>query len=392
MYLTAIRTMLSSESRGSGISRCSALSLELLSLKGFGLRTCPFRDVSRCGLWRQPIESFVNLPPYQWREGDREKEKILFRSLCASQSTSALTSCIAIAILPLEVQEDSKMTTVLASTKKFGVYALPGEQQKAVVKPKAADVNKVEAVKVAAKGDSSPAVDLEQLILSTLASGTDIADSWTFAENNKIDHQNLIGALKSLLVDAYAADEALTNNFWLLTDEGSDIASKGSPEFRVYQAVSAEGMSVAELNSSLGDVAKIGLGPCMKNKWLKKDGDRILRIAEGVKDETATSLANLSTASEDDLKNLKRRKLVNQVVRKSYKITKGVEFQPTRVRKAADLTKEMLGLASDVSDIIAHRNRDAYYLDLTIDKWLIHYRLHTINYSVFTLESEVCVQ
>ena len=264
---------------------------------------------------------------------------------------------------PSELNTVGEMATILESTKKFGVYTIPGDKPKIDIKVKA-EVKKVEAkvavAKVAAKSDSAPAVDLEQLILSTLASGSEIADSWIFAESHNIDHQNLIGALKSLLVDAYAADEALTNSFWLLTEEGSEIATKGSPEFRVYQAVSAEGMSVAELNSSMGDVAKIGLGPCMKNKWLKKDGDRILRIAEGVKDETAASLADLSNPlstskpSEEDLKNLKKRKLVNQVVRKSYKITKGVEFQPTRVRKAADLTKEMLGVASDVSSFCNH--------------------------------------
>lgn len=250
------------------------------------------------------------------------------------------------------------MSTVLENTKKFGVYATIGpgnHKNKVAAKAKTADVKqKVDTVKAVTNSNSLPVIDLEQLILSTLASGNDIPDSWIFAENNKIDHQSLIGALKSLLVDAYAADEPITSAFWVLTDEGSDIAMKGSPEFQVYQAVPAEGISVVELNTAMGEIAKIGLGPCMKNKWLKKDGDRIVRIVEGVKDDTAISLADLanptaaSKLSEDDLKNLKRRKLVNQIVRKSYRITKGVEFQPTRVRRLADLTKEMLGVASDV--------------------------------------------
>ena len=254
------------------------------------------------------------------------------------------------------------MTTVLESTKKFGVLStiVPGASKPvAAAKPKAAEIKqKVEVAKAAANVNAAPAVDLEQLILSTLASGNDIKDSWIFAEDNKIDHQNLIGALKSLLVDAYAADEAITSSFWVLTDEGSDIATKGSPEFQVYQAVPSEGINVVDLNSSLGDIAKIGLGPCMKNKWLKKEGDRIVKIALGIKDETATCLADISNPtsttkpSEEDYKNLKRRKLVNQIVRKSYKITKGLEFQPTRVKRLADLTKDMLGVASDVSTLI----------------------------------------
>ena len=253
------------------------------------------------------------------------------------------------------VQTAYKMTTTaLEGTRKFGVHsAIDSTVKEKTVKPKEVKP-KVEAVKLAIS-QSQPSVDLEQLILSTLSSGKDIPDSWVFAEDHKQEHQNLIGAIKSLLVDAYVADEPITSNFWVLTDEGSEIATKGSPEFQVYQAVSAEGISVVDLNTSLGDVAKIGLGPCMKNKWLKKDGDRIVRISEGVTDETAICLAEIanpkaeSKVSEEDLKNLKRRKLVNQIIRKSYKITKGAEFQSQRVRKAADLTKEMLGSASDVS-------------------------------------------
>jgi phenylalanyl-tRNA synthetase alpha chain len=180
--------------------------------------------------------------------------------------------------------------------------------------------------------------DLEQLILSTLATAA-IEDSWAFAEAHHVDHQAVVGAVKSLLVDAYVADEALTTSFWVLTDEGADIVAKGSPEYQVYQAVPAEagGITVAQLNALCGDVAKIGLGAAMKSKWLKKDGDSILRAAASVVDETAAQLASVaagtSTLSEDDLKNLKRRKLVNQVVRKSFKLTKGPEYQPVRTRR-----------------------------------------------------------
>ena len=248
---------------------------------------------------------------------------------------------------------------VVESTKRFGVLSPPGGnvKQNAAALPNIDKTPKTKNIKAVAPTSTAVAasIDLEALILSTLASGNDISDSWLFAEEHKQDHQLLVGAIKSLLVDAYVADQPITSSFWVLTDEGSEIATKGSPEFQVYQEVPSEGINVNDLNASLGNTAKIGLGPCMKNKWLKKDGDRILRIIDGVKDDTATSLSAIanptvsSEVSEEDLKNLKRRKLVNQIVRKSYKIVKGPEFQPRRVRKAADLTKEMLGVASDVS-------------------------------------------
>jgi hypothetical protein len=76
-------------------------------------------------------------------------------------------------------------------------------------------------------------IDLEQLILSHLQSNESIEDTWVFAENNSIDHQSIIGVLKSLLVDGYVIDEPLSNTFWALTEEGCEIAAKGSPEFQV---------------------------------------------------------------------------------------------------------------------------------------------------------------
>lgn len=80
----------------------------------------------------------------------------------------------------------------------------------------------------------------------------------------------------------------------------------------------------------------------------------VIRCVSSVKDETVLLLAKVSTndmsVSEDDYKNLKRRKLVQQVVRKSYKVTKGADFKPKRVRKMADLTKDMLGVKSEMAE------------------------------------------
>lgn len=190
-------------------------------------------------------------------------------------------------------------------------------------------------------------VDVEGLLLSSLEKEGVIADSWDFALIHSIDHQNLIGVMKSLLVDSYVSDEPITSMFWTLTDEGNDIVKKGSPEFQVFNMVPSDGIAVAELNKIAGEVGKIGLGPCMKNKWLKKDGDRIVKNIVSIKDELALQLSDIlsgkSSLSEDDLKNLKRRKLVQQITRKSYKIGKGAEYQVKRVRKIADMSKEMLG-------------------------------------------------
>lgn len=246
----------------------------------------------------------------------------------------------------------------IVKTRKFGVLSPGGASQTTVpVVGANSDKKTNSAVKLvggafATSSATTCAVDSEQLILSTLAARGDIPDSWNLASEYGLDHQVIVGAIKSLLVDSYVIDDQISTSFWTLTDEGSEIIANGSPEMQVYTTIPAEGINVIDLQSKLGDVAKIGLGPCMKNKWLKKQGDMILKLVDNVKDETSEQLASLasnsSTLTEEDLKNLKRRKLVQQVNRKSYKISKGPDFQERRTRKMADLTKDMLGNKTEV--------------------------------------------
>ena len=251
----------------------------------------------------------------------------------------------------------------LAKTSKFAALAAPGQPiysapsvapaSTPVASTPTAPVNNKKEVPSAV---TTNAVDIEALILAALDNSSDafIADTWHFAEVNGIDHQSVVGAVKSLLVDKYVQDESLTNSFWSLTEEGQEIVKKGSPEYQVYISVPEgnEGINMNTLQTQLGDIVKIGLGPCMKNKWLKKQGDFVLRVSDATKvtDETAIMLGNVSTGKIDDkeMQNLKRRKLVQQITRKSYKISRGPDYRPQRVRKMADLTKDMLGTKSEV--------------------------------------------
>ena len=111
-----------------------------------------------------------------------------------------------------------------------------------------------------------------------------------------------------------------------------------------------------DLQNAVGSsVSKIGLGPCMKNKWLKKNKDAIVKTdpSKDLQDETALNLRHLAantpnSVADDEIKNLKRRKLINQVVRKSYKVQKGTEYNTVRRKRIADLTKEMFGNKAEV--------------------------------------------
>ena len=125
---------------------------------------------------------------------------------------------------------------------------------------------------------------VESMVLATLGSNDIIADTYALSVERGVDHQTLVGAIKSLLVDRYVTDEPVIVSFWELTAEGTATAASGSPELQVFNVTPPEGgMSMARLQASLpADVLKIGLGACMKNKWLRKDGDNIVRVVRWV--------------------------------------------------------------------------------------------------------------
>ena len=205
--------------------------------------------------------------------------------------------------------------------------------------------------------------DPESAILSALSSeGSTIADTYDFAAAQNFDHNQVVGVSKSLEGDAYIALAELTTQFYVLQKEAADIVTNGSQEVRVLDALvkaGEAGLSIAALQTEVGkDISKIGMGNCLKNKWAKKDKESGNLIAtvngppEG-KDEVKEQLSALQAANGDpkalddkSMQALKRRKLISLVTRKSYTISRGPSYQPKRVKKAADLTKEMLDSGS----------------------------------------------
>lgn len=201
--------------------------------------------------------------------------------------------------------------------------------------------------------------DVESAILAALASGPDasIADSYAFASSSNVDHNAVVGSCKSLQADAYVDLSERSTQFYVLGREASSIVENGSQEVRVLNALVGAGeggMSVTELQEAVGkDVCKIGMGNCLKNKWARKDkaSGRLLATTAEARDEVREQLATLRDAPEEgnasvlDAKAvaaLKRRKLISLVTRKSYAVTRGPSYAPRRVKRAADLTREML--------------------------------------------------
>lgn len=202
--------------------------------------------------------------------------------------------------------------------------------------------------------------DVESAILSALSGGADatIPDSFAFAASSSIDHNSVVGTCKSLATDAYVALAERSTQFYVLGKEAESIVEDGSQEVRVLNALIAagpEGLGMPELQAAVGkDACKIGMGNCLKNKWATKDkasGRLVAAVSEPVADEVREQLTALRSAPEEEnttvlddkaVAALKRRKLISLVTRKSYAISRGASYAPQRVKKAADLTKEML--------------------------------------------------
>ena len=200
-------------------------------------------------------------------------------------------------------------------------------------------------------------MSVEEAILTHLSTSPEavIEDTLTWSEQSKLDHKAVVGTVKSLEADAYVSASDLTKSYYDLTKEAKEILANGSQEIVVLAALCEAGdggISMPDLQAKVGkNVCKIGMGNCMKNKWARKDGGNLVAIkaVADVTDDVRAALKDLSDAAGSDadmdgktIQALKRRKLINLVTLKSYRVGRGDSYAPVRKKKAADLTKEML--------------------------------------------------
>lgn len=189
-------------------------------------------------------------------------------------------------------------------------------------------------------------------VLNEQASG--IEDSEKFASSLEVDHQVVVGAMKSLqtldanLITAAPKERSINS----LTDEGEQIVSHGSHEVRFFNAIPADGLATAELNNIVGaSFASVAQGRAMKNKWIRLDkaAGKFFRVAESVTDDTQRDLIAVrdgKSVPEDVLAELKKRKLVGIRSYTVYSIQKGSTFTTKIVRPEADLTSAMIASGS----------------------------------------------
>uniref|UniRef100_A0A8C7QWX4 phenylalanine--tRNA ligase n=1 Tax=Oncorhynchus mykiss TaxID=8022 RepID=A0A8C7QWX4_ONCMY len=147
-------------------------------------------------------------------------------------------------------------------------------------------------------------------------------DSQDVATSLGVDHQAIVGAVKSLLAlgDVISAEQR-SSKHWELTGEGCEIAEQGSHEARVVSSIPEEGMPQSQLMvEHLEDLVR----------------DKLLLVQKG----------QASQLEEKEKNELKKRKLLSEVTVKSYWITKGSCFSTTITKQETELTPEMIASGS----------------------------------------------
>ena len=130
-----------------------------------------------------------------------------------------------------------------------------------------------------APASSNPAGDLTSEVLQALSKADPILSTETFAD---VPFESIKAALDRLASRSMVTYEQVEREEAFLEPEAEVIVSHGSHEARVFEAVrqALDGLSIQDLESQIGDktVTKLGQGKAFKEKWIKKDGAKLIAL------------------------------------------------------------------------------------------------------------------
>jgi len=190
-------------------------------------------------------------------------------------------------------------------------------------------------------------------VLSTEAS----ISSTKLAQKFQCEHQKIVGAIKSLecFGDVISA-RIETIKRWQLTQEGELVAEKGSHEAVVYNLVSEEGTTQAQVMKEAGSMGKVGFSKAMSAGWITLDksgagAPLVRRKVPSIRDAIKDYLCDMKTGSADSVPSnekaeLKKRKLAQEITEKVYILEKGANFSTSVTKAETDLTADMISNGS----------------------------------------------
>ncbi|KAF3425631.1 hypothetical protein E2986_09989 [Frieseomelitta varia] len=171
-------------------------------------------------------------------------------------------------------------------------------------------------------------------------------NSLHLSEVFKENHQKIIGAIKSLeTLNDLITTKQITDKKWELTSEGQHVASYGSHEAAVYNAIPDDGMPQSKIMQSV-PFAKVGFSKALQAGWIvidKSSGTPIVKKkVSSITDITQKDLKDLASLT-DRLKNeYKKRKLIQEIVIKFVQLEKGPNFTTTIEKQETELTADLL--------------------------------------------------
>ncbi|XP_077286266.1 phenylalanine--tRNA ligase alpha subunit [Arctopsyche grandis] len=198
------------------------------------------------------------------------------------------------------------------------------------------------------------ASELAERILSYLDQNGHV-DTFDLASVFNEDHQKVVGAVKSIeALGELISSETVTRKKWTLTDEGKAVASGGSHEALVYNFIPTEGIAQTVIMKEVPN-AKVGFSKAMSAGWIMVDKSagsplvkrKVETITDTVQEHLKAVEKELDEAISDSIKNdYKKRKLLQEIIIKSFVLRKGPEFTTTVTKLETDLTTEMLASGS----------------------------------------------
>ncbi|XP_001608262.1 phenylalanine--tRNA ligase alpha subunit [Nasonia vitripennis] len=191
------------------------------------------------------------------------------------------------------------------------------------------------------------ATELMEKILDRLSKHDEV-DSLDLAQNFGVDHQKIVGAIKSLQAfEDLLKVESKSRKEWVLTEEGQHVLENGSHEAAVFNAIPADenGAKQADILSKV-PFAKVGLSKALAAQWVElvksKNDTFIKRKVPSITDQIQKHLKDLQTLSDDSKKEYKKRKLIKENIIKIMVLQKGENFSTKIEKPEADLTADLL--------------------------------------------------
>ncbi|KAL7786996.1 tRNA synthetases class II core domain (F) domain-containing protein [Trichoderma ceciliae] len=201
-----------------------------------------------------------------------------------------------------------------------------------------------------APASADPAGDLALEVLKALANTDQILSTEAFPD---VPFETLKAALDRLSSRSMVVYEQIERQEAILEAEAEEIVQHGSHEARVFEAVhkALGGLSIQDLESAIGDknVTKVGQGKAFREKWIKKDDNKLVALVDSIEDVTRAQLRFIKETKSHDNKiiaDLKKRKLLNTQKVISFKASKGPKFALEIVKEETDLTYDMLASGS----------------------------------------------